>query len=136
MTHEVDRRISLFEAGTSMKLPLPGLFVAVWAIAVTGCGDKCHNEQVSVAPSPSGQFRAIVFHRNCGPTTERNTQVAVLPKSAQLANIPGNTLIVGGDIPLKVRWDSETALTVSGLGSARVFKQNKTAADVTISYAK
>jgi hypothetical protein len=37
---------------------------------------------------------------------------------------------------LKVRWDSETTLTVSGLGTARVFKQNQAAADVAITYEK
>ncbi|MFC3816760.1 hypothetical protein [Lysobacter sp. GCM10012299] len=119
-----------------MKRLFPGLFVAALAIVVTGCGDMCRNDQVTVVPSPSGKTRAIVFHRNCGPTTERNTQVAVLPHSAQLANIPGNALILGGDVPLKVRWDSDTTVTVSGLGSARVFKQQDNAADVTLTYEK
>lgn len=121
-----------------MKRPLPGLFalLAVLAFAVSGCGDKCRNEQVAVVASPSGKARAIVFHRNCGPTTERNTQVTVLPHSARLANIPGNALILGGDVPLQVRWNSDTAVTVSGLGTARVFKQQERAAEVAITYEK
>ncbi len=110
--------------------------IALLAIAMTGCGDQCRNEAVATVPSPSGAARAIVFHRNCGATTEFNTQLAVLPRSAQQPNIPGNALILGGDVPLKVRWDSETALTVSGLGNARVFKQSATAADVAITYEK
>ncbi len=119
-----------------MNLPLKSLFVAMLVMSVTGCGDKCRNEPVTVVPSPSGAARAVVFHRNCGATTEANTQVAVLPRSAEQPNVPGNALILGGDVPLTVRWDSETALTVSGLGSARVFKQSQTAADVAITYEK
>lgn len=119
-----------------MNLSPRSLFLAVLVTAVSGCGEQCKNEPVTIVPSPSGSARAVVFHRKCGATTEVNTQLAVLPRSAEQPNIPGNALILGGDVPLKVRWDSETALTVSGLGSARVFKQNQTAADVAITYEK
>lgn len=119
-----------------MNLSLRSPFLVVLIVAVSGCGEQCRNEPVTIVPSPSGAARAVVFHRNCGPTTEFNTQLAVLPRSAGQPNIPGNALILGGDVPLKVRWDSETALTVSGLGTARVFKQNQAAADVAITYEK
>jgi hypothetical protein len=119
-----------------MNLSLRSLLLAMLVIAVSGCGDQCRNEPVTIVPSPSGASRAVVFHRNCGATTEINTQVAVLPRSAQQPNIPGNALILGGDVPLRVRWESETALTVSGLGNARVFKQSVTAADIAITYEK
>ncbi|HEY5850459.1 MAG TPA: hypothetical protein VIT62_06805 [Lysobacter sp.] len=119
-----------------MKLAFTGLIVVALVASTPGCGDKCRNQTVSVVPSPSGKARAIVFHRKCGPTTEANTQVAVLPHSAGHANIPGNALIVGGDVPLQVRWDSDASLTISGLGEAPVFKQKDSAADVSIAYSK
>lgn len=119
-----------------MTLSRKSLFVVTLVVAATGCGERCRNEAVTIVPSPSGATRAVVFHRNCGATTELNTQLAVLPRSAEQPNVPGNALILGGDVPLKVRWDSETALTVSGLGTARVFKQSAAAADVAITYEK
>ncbi|HEY5803628.1 MAG TPA: hypothetical protein VIT90_08060 [Lysobacter sp.] len=120
----------------SMKLTITALIVGTLIVAAPGCGDKCRNETVAVVPSPSGKARAIVFHRKCGATTDANTQVAVLPLSASHANIPGNALIVAGDVPLQVRWDSDASLQISGLGDARVFKQNDAAADVSIAYAR
>lgn len=117
-----------------MKLPLTFLLVFALLAGATGCGEKCRNEQVAVVPSPSGNSRVVVFHRNCGATTAANTQVSVLPKSASLANIPGNALILGGDVPVQARWESETSVTISGMGTARVFKQNTTAADIAVTY--
>lgn len=94
----------------------------------------CSNEPIAEIASPSGKSKAIVFHRNCGATTGANTQVAVLPSYSSLPNIPGNTLIVDGDMPLKVRWNSESSLSISGMGTARVSKRQESVADVTIAY--
>lgn len=104
------------------------------AVSASGCSEICSNEQIAVIPSPSGKTKAVVFHRNCGSTTEPNTQVAVVPTYVTLANIPGNALIVGGDVPLKVRWVSDSSLSISGLDTARVFKQEELVTGVSIAY--
>ena len=119
-----------------MKRILTLLAALLIAASTSGCGEKCSNEPASVTPSPSGKLKAIVFHRNCGATTDANTQVAVIPSSANLANIPGNALILGGDVPLKVRWESDTSVSISGLGTAKVFKQASSAAGASIVYGK
>jgi hypothetical protein len=106
------------------------------AVSASGCGEICSNEPVAVTPSPSGKTKAVVFHRNCGATTEPNTQVAVVPTYVTLANIPGNALILGGDVPLQVRWLSDSSLSISGLDSARVFKQEESVTGVSIEYGK
>lgn len=105
-------------------------------VGVSGCGDVCSNEPVTVLPSPSGKTKAVVFHRKCGATTELNTQVSVIPAYSQLSNIPGNALILEGDVSVVVRWDSDAALTISGLGKAQVYKQQDSVAGVSIAYGK
>lgn len=112
------------------------LLLALLGLAASGCGEICNNEQVGVFPAPSGKLKAVVFHRRCGTTTEANTQVAVVPTYVDLANIPGNALIVDGDTPLQVRWQSDTELSISGLGAAQVFKQEETVTGVAIAYGK
>ena len=84
--------------------------------------------------SPSGKIKAVTFHRNCGPTTEPNTQVSVLPEYASLPNIPGNALILDGDASLQVRWVSDTSLAISGLGSVRASRQQDSVTGVAIAY--
>jgi hypothetical protein len=119
-----------------MKTFLPLLVALVIGVGVSGCGKICSNEPVTVVPSPSGKTKAVVFHRKCGVTTDPNTQVSVIPAYAQLSNIPGNALILDGDVSLVVRWESDSALSISRLGKAQVFKQQKSVAGVSIAYGK
>ena len=119
-----------------MKNFLALLAVLVIGASAAGCGEVCSNEPVAVVPSPSGKTKAVVFHRHCGATTGINTQVAVIPAYAALANIPGNALILGGNVPLKVRWVSDSSLSISGLDATRVFKQETSVVDVSIAYGK
>lgn len=124
------------QASDHMKSFLALVAALLIGISVPGCGEMCSNEPVATIPSPSGKTKAVVFHRNCGATTDPNTQVAVIPAYGDLANIPGNALILGGDVPLEVRWVSDSWLSISGLGTARVFKQQESVANVTIAFAR
>ena len=119
-----------------MKHYLVLLAVLLVSASASGCGEICRNEPVAVIPSPSGKSKAVVFHRHCGATTEPNTQVAVIPSYAKLSNIPGNALILGGDVSLDVRWVSASSLSISGLDTAQVFKQEASVGVVSIAYGK
>ena len=103
------------------------------AAVLVGCG-ACGNEISQTVASPSGQFKAVVFHRDCGATTGHNTQVSVIAASAKLPSDGGNTLILDGSVPLKVQWQSDSSLQVSGLGSAKIFKQDSSVAGVSVKY--
>ena len=118
-----------------MKFPTL-LAVFLVGASASGCGDICSNEPAAVIPSPSGKSKAVIFHRNCGATTGPNTQVAVIPSYATLPNIPGNALILAGDVSLEVRWVSDSSLSISGLGTAQVSKQQESVAGVSIAYGK
>ena len=110
------------------------LSVAVLLGAGTSaCGKRCSNEPVTTVPSPSGKNKAVVFHRLCEGTVP-NTQVSVLASYSELSNIPGNALILDGNVPLQARWTSDTALTISGLGTAQVHKRQASVTDVSITY--
>src|SRR5688572_15671850 len=90
--------------------PVTALWIALALVAATPGCDKCTNAPVATIPSPSGKNKAVVFHRTCGAGTQTNTQVAVIPSYSSLSNIPGNALILTGDVPLDVRWTSETSV--------------------------
>lgn len=110
------------------------LSVAVLLGASTSaCGKRCSNDPVTTVPSPSGKNKAVVFHRICEGTVP-NTQVSVLASYSDLSNIPGNALILDGDVPVQARWTSDTSLTISGLGTAQVHKRQPSVTDVSISY--
>lgn len=115
--------------------PVTALWIALALVAATpGCGDICTNAAVATIPSPSGKNKAVVFHRTCGAETQVNTQVAVIPSYSSLSNIPGNALILTGDVPLDVRWTSDTSVSISGMGTAHVSKQMESVAGITIEY--
>jgi hypothetical protein len=118
-----------------MKPVLQILVVIAMLAAVSACDFGCDDEVVSSTSSPSHALSAVVFNRNCGATTGFNTQVSLV-RSGTVPSGAGNTLILDGSIPLKFLWVSESKLQITGLGSAKVFKQEQTVAGVSIAYGK
>lgn len=110
------------------------LAATVLVLACTGCGQRCMNREIGSHPSPSGKKTALVFSRECGPGSEANVQVSVIRATANMPNVPGNAFIVGGKPDLTVQWQSNETLTVSGFGTAKVFKQETVVGDTTIYY--
>lgn len=103
--------------------------------SLSGCGIDCDNEVISTVASPSGKLAAVVFNRGCGATTGFNTQVSILHAGATLdPNDGGNVLILDGTVPLKIEWQSDSAVSISKLNRARVFKQENFVAGVSITY--
>src|SRR4051794_36126136 len=109
------------------------LVVAIILI-LAGCTGMCGNEVSQTVRSPSGKFAAVVFSRNGGATTGFNTQVAILPADAKLANDPGNTFIANGTLPLTLRWQTETAFQIGGIGNVVPLKKESQVSGVTVSY--
>lgn len=114
----------------------PGtVFIAVGILgALYGCDAGCGNDVTSTFESPGGGHIAVIFSRNCGATTGFNTQLSVLARADASSSEAGNTLIADGKLPLKVRWASESELVVTGYQGARLFKQEKLANGVTVTY--
>ena len=115
----------------SLKLIVPILLSAL----VAGC-DMCGNEVLQSITSPSGELKVEVFSRDCGATTGFSTQVSIISADDRLPNEGGNILVLDGTVPIKVQWRSDSTLTVAGLGTSQVFKQESSLAGVSINYGK
>jgi hypothetical protein len=103
---------------------------------LAGCGAVCENEVSETSHSPSGKMKAVVFNRGCGATVGFNTQVSVLPAGADLPNDGGNVLIVDDAVPLKLEWQSDQALRITGRFATRVFKQKSSLDGIQVTYAR
>ena len=110
----------------SSALVIPFLMLA-------GCGEPCSNDVLSSVSSPTGRLRAVVFSRECGATVGVNTQVSVVTGTAQPID-GGNVIILKGKVPLRVRWQSESELIVTGAGSTEEFKREAVVGGVRIRY--
>jgi hypothetical protein len=111
-----------------------------WMLLITvsllfaGCfGSDCVNEVREELASPSGNFKAVVFSRNCGATTGANVQVSVLKMKEELPDTGGNTLIVDKG-EATVSWKVDGGLLVVLDHRVRVFKKESVVDGVAIEY--
>ena len=118
-----------------MKQSLRLLATLAIFLAISGCDGGCSNDVVSTMSSPYGTTDVVVFNRGCGATTDFNTQVSIVHPGAAPSGA-GNTLILSGKVPLKIQWLAKSKLSISGLGSAKIFKQEQSVAGVSIAYGK
>ena len=118
-----------------MKRTFQLLAAIAMLAAIAGCDIGCGNEIGSSVASPSHAISAVVFNRNCGATTGFNTQVSIVHGSAAPSGA-GNTLILDGTVPLKLHWVSESELQITGMGSAKVFKQEQSVGGISVAYGK
>lgn len=104
-------------------------------LVMTGCS-ICENDVVSSALSPSGKWKAVVFQRGCGATTDFNTQVSVLPAERGLPDDSGNIYVIDGKGPVNVSWMSDSELEVRAKVSRNVYKQELSIAGVRVNYVQ
>jgi butyrate kinase len=101
---------------------------------LSACDQGCENEVARSIASPSGKLKVVVFHRGCGATTGFNTQASILKATDSLPNDGGNIFAVEGKVPMQIQWISEEKVSILGLGSARVFKQEHSASGIAVAY--
>lgn len=109
------------------------LLLVFLAAALGGCADTCENEGVRATSSPSGLKQAVVFVRDCGETVGISTQVSIVAGGVTVIGA-GNALVVEGRPSIQVRWLTDTAVSLSGLGPGRVFKQESEVYGTSIRY--
>jgi hypothetical protein len=110
-------------------------FMTVALMLLGGCGSTCENEISQTVFSPSGKKYAVVFNRGCGATVGFNTQVSLLPAGTGLPNDGGNVLIVDDPVPLKIEWESDEMVRITGQLDTRIFKQEVSVSGVRVAYA-
>jgi len=96
-----------------------------------GCETTVHSE----LPSPGSDFKAIVFEKECGATTNFNTQVSLLPlyekfDSEQYPPV----LIVDGRIRLPIVWLDAYHLKISVPSGATVYRKDRQYKGIQIDY--
>ncbi len=105
--------------------------------------DLCSNEKLSEALSPSGRWKAVVFARDCGATTDFSTHVAVLKREENLSSSSESAFSAdtnhgaassgpGGGPAVTAYWISESDLVLRHSAMARVHKAVEAAGPVRI----
>ena len=121
------------------------LFVAsLSCIVISGCGKSCDYALLSQTKSPDQKLKAVVFQRGCDTAIDSSTQISILSNQASPQG-RGNIFIVGDDrgkappdkkplTEIKVRWESNSSLTVSYPKNAQVILKKTGVAGVAIKY--
>lgn len=78
---------------------------------------------------------AVAFNRDCGAMTGFSTQVSIVAAHQEPSD-GGNVLVLRGRVSLKLRWESDASLVVSGIDGAQVVNSANVAGGVKISYEK
>lgn len=106
---------------------------------------ECVVQPVSQAVSPGREWRAVVYHYNCGATASAATHVSILPAPEGRPRGPGNAFIadhghspapagVVGGPQVTVTWLAADRLRVARPPHARVFRTEARVGEVTVSH--
>ncbi|REF00439.1 hypothetical protein DFJ69_5975 [Thermomonospora umbrina] len=101
----------------------------------------------SEAVSPTGEWRAVVYARDCGATTSAATHVSIVPHRDGAPREPGNVLVADHDhrpVPadavggprVTVTWIGADRLRVVRPPHARVFRAEAKVGEVTVSHVR
>ena len=128
------RNLAILRSGGAV-LFLIGVGALYWLTGGFGSIDEvCSNDTTSVAASPNGTLKAVLFRRDCGATTTTGTHVSILSASRALPNLAGNVLAQGGEPIVVVRWIDDQHLSISGAGADTAFVHLSEFRGVRISY--
>jgi len=124
-----------YSIGSHMRATLKHCALLILGYVLAGCS-PCENVVSQSISSPSGEYKAVVFSRNCGATVEFNTQISVLRSSDILRDDAGKILVLGGSIPLKIKWLDNSKVSIEGLSNAKIFKKSDFEMGISVSYEK
>lgn len=139
----------MFKKGAIVLILIPVSIIIVGIIAVFFAPNylfsPCKNELVGEHLSPDGQYKAVIFIRDCGATTGFSTQVSLLRSNMQLKNGSGNLFIADSDhgkIPsnpkggpeVKIVWQGSKDLYIVHHKQARVFKAENKFNGINVNY--
>lgn len=110
---------------------------AVLALLLGACvAPRCRNAVTQRVAAPGGQYVAVIYHRSCGADQGASSEVAVLPRDADLPDVPTSVLTLGDSVPIAARWKSPGELALSYPADARVVVRVARSADgVAVVYA-
>ncbi len=114
-------------------------------IAPAYFASPCENELVGEHPSPDGQYKAVLFVRDCGATTGFSTQVSLLRSNEQVKSGSGNLFIADtdhgkvpsnlkGGLEVRIGWKGSKDIYIVHHENARVFKAEKIFNGINVDY--
>lgn len=128
-------------------MPYPTLrafTLALLSMMAQACGAPCTNQIVESATSPGNQLRAVVFQRDCGSGTPKQTHVSVIPARSSDPDGEGNALVLEparpdsvaarGDLRITLEWLERDRLRVSYRPDVRVVKSVRSVSEVRVEY--
>ncbi|HEO99589.1 MAG TPA: hypothetical protein ENO02_09860 [Epsilonproteobacteria bacterium] len=102
------------------------------------CSNKIYREY----PSPDRSLKAVVFQRECGPSSGATTQISVIDAAKTLENRAGNILVLKGEpenVAPAVEWKSKQEMIIYHAIDGNEFKAETRYGQetpVTIDYQK
>ena len=110
-----------------------------------GCSDICNNTVVDQNIAPGGEYRAVVFQRDCGATTGFSTQISISERNEKSPY--GGVIFIADDEGIsdnnkfrgpkaETEWISDDLLLVRFDASSRIFRQETHLSGLQIRYKK
>jgi hypothetical protein len=90
------------------------LLLVCWLLYVL-TGGMCDNQIIQEVYSPNGQYKVVVYERNCGATTPYTTQISLLKSHVALGDRAGNLLGAEGHpdwFMIEVEWQDDQHLVI------------------------
>ena len=109
--------------------------IIVGGLIIWSMPDLCGNYIGKEVLSPDSKWKAVVFERDCGATTDFSTQISLINGNQSLPHgSSGNVFTadsgrdkvrvdVKGILPIDLNWESNNTLVVRYPARARVFTQ-------------
>lgn len=137
--------LKIVGVGLGALLAVVGIPVLVLALLLSGTDDFCGNSPLLEVPSPSGDWKVVVFERNCGATTGFSTQVSVIKAGTSLPNEGGNLFVAdtnhnaapsgpGGGPAVRVTWVAPSNIRIEHHPLARLIKAQPSYSGIRIDY--
>jgi hypothetical protein len=131
-----------------------GIFVVLVALGgytflvllLPSASSQCGNNVLREVRSPDGQWKVVVFERDCGAASDFSTQASLLGWNERLPENDGGNLFIadtnhgaaptgpGGGPLLQVTWTGAHNVVLKSPAGARVFKAEARVRAVTAVY--
>lgn len=113
---------------------LPALLVGALLWLLADALPTCSIIERARLTAPDATFDLVVFARTCGPDTDPNTQAALIPAGAALADDAVSFLSIGADANLAPRWDGFGNIELTVPVAAKIHRQDDAVAGIAVIY--
>jgi hypothetical protein len=104
------------------------VFAAGMILFTAAAENLCNNRIAQELYSPDHKFKAVVYERDCGATTNFSTQISILRSSQALPRGNGNVLGMDGmpeDSISDIAWSGDRSLSINTAEGYAIFFQAK-----------